>query len=76
MTKRELLEMVEALPEDTASESLEKVADELEKIAFMASVQRGLDQADRGEVIPHSEVRSPPHLPYSSRSDRSDFNLA
>ena len=30
MTKRELLEMVEALPEDTASESLEKVADELE----------------------------------------------
>ena len=57
MTKRELLEMVEALPEDTASESLEKVADELEKIAFMASVQRGLDQLDRGEGIPHSEVK-------------------
>lgn len=57
MTKRELLEMVEALPEDTASESLEKVADELEKIAFMASVQRGLDQLDRGESVPHSEVK-------------------
>lgn len=61
MTKRELLEMVEALPEDTASESLEKVADELEKIAFMASVQKGLEQADRGEVVPHSEVKKQIH---------------
>ncbi len=57
MTKRELLEMVEALPEDTSSENLEKVADELEKIAFMASVQRGLDQLDRGQGIPHSEAK-------------------
>ena len=57
MTKRELLELVEALPDDTSSESLEKVADELEKIAFKASVQRGLNQLDRGESIPHSEVK-------------------
>ena len=57
MTKRELLEMVQALPEDASSESLEIVADEVEKIAFMASVQRGIGQLDRGESVPHPEVK-------------------
>lgn len=55
MTKREVLEMLEALPEETASESLEKIADEIEKIRFMASVDRGLKQADEGQLTPHDQ---------------------
>jgi len=28
-----------------------------ERIEFMAAVQKGLDQLDRGEGIPHDEVK-------------------
>jgi predicted transcriptional regulator len=34
--------------------SLEEIAECLE---FMAAVQKGLDQLDRGEGIPHDEVK-------------------
>ena len=34
--------------------SLEEIA---ERIEFMAAVQKGLDQLDRGEGIPHDEVK-------------------
>ena len=40
-----------ALPDDC---SLEEIA---ERIEFMAAVQKGLDQLDRGEGIPHDEVK-------------------
>lgn len=56
MTKRELLEIVGALPEE-ASESYDKIASEIERIRFMESVDRGLDQLDRGEKIPHAKVK-------------------
>ena len=52
MTKKEIvLETIRALPDDC---SLEEIA---ERIEFMAAVQKGLDQLDRGEGIPHDEVK-------------------
>ena len=48
MTEKEIvLETIRALPDDC---SLEEIA---ERIEFMAAVQKGLDQLDRGEGIPH-----------------------
>jgi predicted transcriptional regulator len=46
--------ILQSLPDDTP---FDKIADEIEKVCFMASVQRGLDQLDSGEKIPHSEVK-------------------
>ena len=52
MAKKEIvLEMIRALPDDC---SLEEIA---ERIEFMAAVQQGLDQFDRGEGILHDEVK-------------------
>ena|GEM_PF-1195838 len=52
MTEKEIvLETIRALPDDC---SLEEIA---ERIEFMAAVQKGLDQLDRGESIPHDEVK-------------------
>jgi predicted transcriptional regulator len=52
MTEKEIvLETIRALPDDC---SLEEIA---ERIEFMAAVQKGLDQLDRGEAIPHDEVK-------------------
>jgi predicted transcriptional regulator len=52
MTEKEIvLETIRKLPDDC---SLEEIA---ERIEFMAAVQKGLDQLDRGESIPHDEVK-------------------
>jgi len=52
MTEKEIvLETIRALPDDC---SLEEIA---ERIEFLAAVQKGLDQLDRGEGIPHDEVK-------------------
>ena len=52
MTKKEIvLETIRALPDDS---SLEEIA---ERIEFMAAVEKGLDQLDRGDGIPHDEVK-------------------
>src|SRR5688500_15893505 len=52
MTEKEIvLETIRALPDDC---SLDEIA---ERIEFMAAVQKGLDQLDRGEGIPHEEVK-------------------
>lgn len=53
MTEKEIvLETIRALPDDC---SLEEIA---ERIEFMAAVQKGLDQLDRGEGIPHDEEKN------------------
>jgi len=44
-------ETIRTLPDDS---SLEQIA---ERIEFMAAVQKGLDQLDRGEGIPHNEIK-------------------
>jgi predicted transcriptional regulator len=52
MTEKEIvLETIRALPDDC---SLEEIA---ERVEFMAAVQKGLDQLDAGEGIPHEEVK-------------------
>ena len=52
MTEKEIvLETIRALPDDC---SLEEIA---ERVEFMAAVQKGLDQLDTGEGIPHHEVK-------------------
>ena len=52
MTEKEIvLETIRALPDNC---SLEEIA---ERIEFMAAVQKGLDQIDNGEGIPHEEVK-------------------
>lgn len=52
MTEKEIvLETIRALPDDC---SIDEIA---ERIEFMAAVQKGLDQLDRGEGVPHKEVK-------------------
>lgn len=52
MTEKEIvLATIQALPDDC---SIEEIADRIE---FMAAVRKGLDQLDRGESIPHEEVK-------------------
>jgi len=52
MTEKEIvLETIRALPNDC---SLEEIA---ERIEFMAAVRKGLNQLNRGEGIPHDEVK-------------------
>ena len=52
MTQKKLvLETITELPDEV---SLEEIA---ERIEFLAAIQKGIDQLDRGEVIPHEEVK-------------------
>lgn len=52
MTEKEIvLETIRDLPDDC---SLEDIA---ERIEFMAAVQKGLDQLDEDEGIPHDELK-------------------
>lgn len=52
MTEKEIvLETIRALPDDC---SLQEI---VERIEFMAAVQKGLDQLDSGEGVPHEQVK-------------------
>ena len=52
MTQKEfVLDAISGLPDDA---SLEEIADRVE---FLAGIQKGFDQLDRGEGIPHDEVK-------------------
>ena len=52
MTQKSLvLETISELPDEV---SLDEIA---ERIEFLAAVQKGIDQLDRGEGIPHEEVK-------------------
>ena len=46
-----VLKTVRELPDDC---SLDEIADRIE---FLAAVQKGLDQLDCGEGIPHEEIK-------------------
>ena len=49
--KRQVIDALEQLPADASFE------DVMERIYFLAKVQRGLEQLDRGEVVEHDEVK-------------------
>jgi predicted transcriptional regulator len=48
--KQLLREAVEHVPDDAT------VEDVMERLYFLAKVARGLEAADRGDVVPHEEV--------------------
>ena len=52
MTEKEIvLETIRELPDDC---TLDEIA---ERIKFMAAVQKGLDELDGGESIPHEQIK-------------------
>lgn len=51
MTRERMLEVICELPEDAS------VDDAIEKLEFLAKIEEGLAQLDRGEGIPHEEVK-------------------
>ena len=52
MTKQELIQQIQDLPEEV---SLDRIASEVERVRFMASVNRGLRQAERGQGSSHED---------------------
>jgi predicted transcriptional regulator len=49
--KQKILEAVELLPPDATIE------DAIERLYFLAKVERGLADAEAGRLIPHDEVK-------------------
>ena len=53
MTQKQLvLNAINDLPPDDAP-----LSDIVERVEFLAAVQKGLDQLDQGQGIPHDEVK-------------------
>jgi predicted transcriptional regulator len=50
-TKQQILKAIEALPDDA------EVADALDRLYLLYKVERGIRQADRGELLTQEEVR-------------------
>ena len=50
-TKERILKAVEELPDDVTLEEA------IEKLCFLAKVERGLKQADEGKTVSHHEVK-------------------
>ena len=52
MTQKQLvIQAINNLPDDAP------LAEIVERVEFLAAIQKGLDQLDRGEGIPHDEVK-------------------
>jgi predicted transcriptional regulator len=49
--KQLVLDSIERLPDNA---SLDAIA---ERVEFLAAVRKGLDQIERGQTIPHDEVK-------------------
>ena len=50
-TKEKVLDLVEDLPDNASIE------DAMDRLLFLAKVERGIRQADDGMTFPHSQVR-------------------
>ena len=50
-TKQQILKAIEALPENA------KVEDALERLYLLYKIERGIEQADSGELISQEEAR-------------------
>lgn len=52
MSQKEIvIEAIQELPDDV---SMEQIADRVE---FIAAIQKGIDDINQGDVIPHEEVK-------------------
>ncbi len=54
MTRQDLLNLVEALPDDTP---FDLIAAELKKARVVAEIKAGLDEIARGETVSHDEMK-------------------
>ena len=50
-TKEEAVRAVQGLPDDASIE------DAMERLLYIAKIERGIQQADAGQTIPHERVR-------------------
>ncbi len=50
-TKQKVMKAVQGLPNDASFE------DAMEKLLFLSKVERGLQQADAGQTIPHEQIK-------------------
>jgi len=50
--KNEIVRAIQDLPEDAT------VEDAMERLYFLAKVERGLEQSESGETISHSEIKA------------------
>jgi predicted transcriptional regulator len=51
LTRDQMLEAIRELPPDAS------VDEAIERLVFLAKIEEGLAQLDRGEAIPHDEVK-------------------
>lgn len=51
ITRDQMIEAIRELPPDAS------VEDAIERLVFLAKIEEGLAQLDRGEGIPHDEVK-------------------
>jgi predicted transcriptional regulator len=49
--KQLAVEALQTLPDDATLE------DAIERLCFLAKIEEGLQQSERGEVVPHEEVK-------------------
>jgi predicted transcriptional regulator len=50
-TKQKVLQAVNDLPDDASIE------DAIQRLVLLAKIDRGIQQADAGQTVPHSQVR-------------------
>ena len=50
-TKEKVIQAVQALPDDASIE------DAMERLLLLAKIERGIQQADAGELIPHGRIK-------------------
>jgi predicted transcriptional regulator len=50
-TKEKVVQAVQSLPEDASIE------DAMERLLLLAKIERGIQQADAGQLIPHDQVK-------------------
>jgi predicted transcriptional regulator len=50
-TKEKLIKAVEELPDDVSIE------DVMERLLFLAKVEKGIEQADKGQTVSHDDVK-------------------
>jgi predicted transcriptional regulator len=51
-TKQKVLQAIQDLPDDATFE------DAMQRLLFLAKIDRGLQQADAGQTIPHAQVKA------------------
>lgn len=50
-TKQKVLKAVQGLPENASYE------DAMERLLFLAKIEKGIQQADAGQTIPHEKIK-------------------